>query len=1554
MGIAVIGMAGRFPGAKDIKTFWENLKSGADVLTAFSDEELQEYIPAELFKKEGFVKSGYVLNNVDEFDAAFFGYTPREAETIDPQQRLFLECAWEAFEDAGYIPGKIRSAGVFASVAPSSYLPFDTSRFPGEPGRFFEILLGNDKDYAAARVAYKLNLKGPAFSVQSACSSSLVSVCAACHALLDFQCEMALAGGASVALPERTGYLTSEEGGLSRDGRCHAFDHRASGMNSGNGAAVVLLKRLEDAVADGDHIYGVIRGFAVNNDGADKVGFVAPSVSGQKAVIAEALQLSGFNPESVSYIEAHGTGTPLGDPIEIRALSEVYGKSGPPCAIASVKTNIGHLNCAAGVAGLIRVMLSLEHRTLTPLCNFEAPNPEIDFAATRFVPCTELTPWLASPLRAGVSSFGLGGTNAHLLVEEAPNIRKKASPRAWNIIPLSANSPEALAMQSNRLHEFLCEHEGVELGDVAYTLQHGRKAFLYRLAVVCRDVQELKVSLEEKKWVAQAPAHAPAAQADKNIFFLFPGAGSMYPGMGQELYREEACFRAVVDECATLLRPALGVDIRTVLYSDESDCEAKALLQKPPFALAALFVTEYALSRLLMSLGVKPSGCAGHSFGQYAAAVLCGIFSLEDALRVVVKRGQLMEQCAPGGMLMLFAPEKLVRPLLTGTLSIAAVNTGLLCTVAGSTEDIEALEPKLADAKIRFKRLPVSRAGHSALMDPILEEFRAFMKTIPMREPSLPMLSNVSGTWLSHEEAQSADYWTAHIRQPVRFSDNLAEMLKDPNAVLLEAGPGKGLTAFARRHGAFLDSHAAIPSMRGADEPDNGDVCFLLQALGRLFVAGIHLDWFCDEYAQAHPGRISLPTYPFERERYWSDNAPGGRASKEHGGKELMRRLMDKREDSETWYFLPVWERGLLLTELSLGELEKLDQDWLVFADNLGFGDAAADRLEAAGKRVVRVRPGAGFVQSGLAFEINPSEEAEYVSLFKALLDQGMKPGRIIHAWSVTSDASLESGPAFYEACLPTGYHSLIAIARALFAAGMEKLPVSLGVVSNHLHSVTGDEILSPEKVMVLGPCKVIPSEFLHVQTMNIDIETPVPGAPRHEVVDAVIRDVAAISHAVEEKQDAKAFRGIAAYRGRHRWEQFFDNICLPPSVPERIPLKENGVYLITGGFGGVAFELSKYLAAKYHARLVLTGRTALPPREEWDAWLHLHGEDDAVSRRILQVRVLEGMGAHALPMQADVADRNSMLRVWNEAARVFGGINGVFHAASTAASSMIQAQTAERSFSVIAPKVHGTFVLDELGRDSLDFLMLFSSISSHVGALGHTDYTAACLFMDAFAQKKNRESTKTRVVAVNWGYWDGVGIGVQLLPKLIELMGDVPVRGILPAEGMKCIERALAAPVEQLIVSTSDYGALMETFLNNIKKTLIDYKSFNVKTVAAKRPRLATPYVAPADDVERVVAEVWQELFGIENIGVHDTFIELGGDSLHALPMVSRLEEIFRIKIPIRGLLEENTVAKLAAFLARHERREGQTRKIAQMYMKVRNMSPEEVQRMLAEKKRG
>ena len=1531
--IAVIGMAGRFPGANSLERFWENLVSGADVRTTFTDEELAQIIPGRLLKNEEYVKKGYILGNVDRFDAEFFGYTPKEAEELDPQQRIFLECAWEAFEDAGHVPGEEASVGVYASITQSSYLVSDNLTMPEHPMPFFSRLMGNDKDYAAPRVAYKFGLKGPAFSVQSACSSSLVATATACQALLDYQCDMALAGGISISLPEKTGYLAGQDGAMSRDACCHAFDHRASGMMYGNGVGVVLLRRLEDALEDGDHIYGVVRGFAVNNDGADKIGFSAPGVHGQESVLREALEISGVEAGSITFIETHGTGTPMGDPMEVRALETVYGHSSVPCALGSVKTNVGHLNSAAGIAGFIRVMLSLDKKMLTPALHYEKANPEIDFEHSRFHVQVEACPWTSEgPLRAAVSSFGLGGTNCHMVLEEAPRGNVSFSEKKWSVIPLSARTEEALENMTSRLSAFLEKHPQTDIRDIARTLQRGRMHFGCRRALTADSTSSLLSELTDRRWKERLVEGTGEGSAG-SVYFLFPGAGSQYVGMGRELYEEEPVYRDAVDECARILLPLLGEDIRNILYAQEVDREAASQkMAAPTFSFASLFATEYALARFWLHQGICPAGYVGHSFGQYLAAGMAGVFSLEDALAIAVRRGQLMDRVEEGAMLLLYASEESILPLLQGSLSIAAINAEKLCTVSGRPKDMEVLEEKLGAMRIHYRRVAATRAGHSALMEPILDEFQAMLSSVRMNTPKAPLLSNVSGTWMTDEEAVSPEYWTGHIRRPVRYSENIAAILKDSNAVLLEVGPGKILGTLARRH-ADLKGQSIVFSMR--DEGQHVSDCqALAAACAALYASGVDLVW------PESGRRISLPTYAFADTRYWSEEAcsRSRMERRETALASMMGKLMEKKNSLDEWFVLPQWRRTFLPCMTGSEKSARV----LILADSSGVADALAARLAEHGHESILIRRKGEAAQGEL--ELCPGREEDMLSMLKTLKERGFVPDLVIHAWLVGCE---REGDLYAQ-----GYQSLVGLVRSLSASDMEERPIGIAVIADGMQEVTGQEILVPEKSLILGPCRVIPNEYGNIQTCSIDVEIPKEGEKLPAaVIDAVLCDVFALRKILTGESPAADYAETIAYRGLCRLEQTFAHIPLTENgTTNSVQLRRGGVYMITGGFGGVACELSRYLVKGWGARLVLVGRTSLPPRETWDTILASPGADEGIALRIRQVRELESMGGECLVCSADIADMEQMSHVCDMALKYFGVINGVFHAASTVSSSMIQVQTDERARAVINTKALGTRVIEQImTRTNPDFVMLFSSLCSSTAPLGFADYAAGCCFMDTYARAVSGR-LPYRVVSVNWGYWEGVGIGTVLLPKMMETVGgNVEAHGILAGEGMECIRRILALHEAQVMVSPSDYPALVAELRNSAKNVLRDYAQGKNSQTTVKRPRLSVPYAEPQTAVEKVIAAVWQEILGFDSVGCDDAFVELGGDSLHAIPMVSRLEEIFHTKVPIRALVTENTVRKLAAYLVKTEGKPGRTAKIAELYIKVKNMSDDEIKAMLA-----
>jgi acyl transferase domain-containing protein len=1339
--IAVVGMACRFAGARTVSEFWKNLRDGVESIVRYTDDELLAAgVPEGLLRHSQYVKAGAPLDEMESFDAAFFGLSPHEAAVMDPQHRHFLEVSWEAFEDAGYDPRRFAgSIGVFAGSGHNAYLPYNLLSRPEllEADGFFLLRhTGNDKDFLTTRVSYVFDLKGPSINVQTACSTSLVAIHMAAQSLLNGECDMVLAGGATIEMPHRQGYTYAEGEILSPDGHCRAFDAASQGTVFGSGAGAVVLKRMTDALRDGDTIHAVLRSSAVNNDGGQKAGYLAPSVDGQAQAVAVAHAIGDVHPETITYIETHGTGTPVGDPIEITALTQAFRQGTDKvgfCRIGSVKTNIGHTDTAAGVASFIKVVESLKHRTLPPSLHYQAPNPACGFEGSPFRVNAKLVPWDAAwPRRAGVHSFGVGGTNAHAIVEEAPVLPPTSPGRAAELLVLSGATPKALDANAQRLAAFLRERPDTSLADAAHTLQEGRQPRRHRRIVVAGSTTEVADLLDGSD--PQQVFTAAPADGERNVTFMFAGVGTQYPNMGIGLYKAEAVYRDTIDRCLALLTPMLDYDLRALLYpTPANEATAAAELARTSRTLPAVFITQYAQAQLWISWGISPSAMIGHNLGEYAAAVLSGVFSLEDALRIVVTRGQLVDEVGSGAMLSVPLPADELAPLLPPTVSLAVINGPELSVASGPIAAIEALHKTLEARGVDAVRLHTTMPAHSALLDPILGRFGECLSRVRFSGPKIPFISNLSGTWISPAEATSAEYWVRHLRNTVRFSDGIHTLAADPNRVLLEVGAGRTLTSIVRQHPARSAGQPVLNSMRHPRD-EAPDLTFMLGALGRLWAHGVPIKWRALRQGEVRR-RIPLPTYAFDRKRHWF--APANMAASP-GASALTKR----RSDVADWYSQASWERVLP------GPAAAQPGRFLVLRDRGGISEALVAGLRAAGHQVVQADAGSTFRRHADGFVLRPDSADDWRALLDALQSDGFVPGAIVHGLALDEVAAPFDVVAAREYSRD-GFHSVLALAQAL--ADRDLAPeVTLSVLSTGMLEVAGEPRLEPVKATVLGALRVLPREIPHLRTRVIDVVAPTADWQRIRVVDQLVAELG-----------TAADPQVVAWRGADRWVQGWAPAFLRTASP-RTALRRGGAYLITGGLGGLGLALAEHLATTVQARLVLVSRTPLPVRDAWSARATA-GLDQGTVRRIESILRMESAGSEVLVATGDVADPERMRVIVAEALSRFGALHGVFHAAGVLHDGIVQLKNDTTAASVLSPKVEGTLSLDAATKElALDFFLLFSSTSAITGLAGQVDYAAANAFLDAYAAAR-RARDGTPALALGWDAWRDTGMAAAL-----------------------------------------------------------------------------------------------------------------------------------------------------------------------------------------------
>lgn len=1553
--IAVIGMAGRFPGASNVDEFWQNLRAGLETIRVFSPQELLAAgADAELVNHPAYVRARPVLKTeeVEGFDASFFGYSPHEATLTDPQHRIFLECAWEALENAGYDPGSYRGLiSVFAGCSLSTYLLSLVAADRVRDLDDYQLVIGHDKDSLASTVSYKLDLKGPSFTVQTFCSTSLVAVYLACQSLLQEECDLAMAGGVSVRVPGTVGYLYQEGGMESQDGHCRAFDSEATGTLFGDGAGVVVLKRLPDALRDGDSIDAVIKGSATNNDGAFKVSYTAPSIAGQSAAISRALARAGVDASTLGYVEAHGSATELGDPIEVAALTRAFRQQTDQrgyCGLGSVKTNIGHLDRAAGVAGLIKVVQALKHKEIPPTLHVRTANPELDLEHSPFFLNTQLRAWQPEQglRRASVNSLGLGGTNAHVILEEAPEVPETGASRPWQLLMLSARSDAALEAATHNLRQYLDTHQDVQLADIAYTLQVGRKRFEHRRLLLCQDHQDAVRLLDapDPSRVFEQAQGRTGSQA----FFLFPGVGEQHPAMASALYRQESFFKEEVDRCCQILSARCALDLRASLSLDTAGSSVEHfplplsiahLTEKrapgtllhlnrkvaplaTPRALGATelaqpvtFVIEYALARLLMHWGIQPQAMLGFSLGEYVAATLAGVLSLEDALQLVACRAQLIAAQPEGAMLAVALSEAEITSYLRKRpwikeVDIAAVAAPLTCVLAGSPAMITLLEDSLDCEGIACSRVTATHAFHSRLLAPVKEQLIQMVERMTLSAPAIPYVSNVTGTWITDEQATSPTYWAEHMCETVRFADGVGCLLQERPHLFVEVGLGQALGSFVRQHPAFArENMAQIIATQPANDSEDG-LAFLLSGIGRLWLAGVELDWN-NFYTGEYRRRVRLPTYPFERQRYWIDvqdwHRTSSAASTERPG---LFNVGGRKAEMADWFTVPGWRQAPPSPARTAERRESTC--WLILQDDAGVGAALTRRFVAAGHQVVVVEQGPAFAElDSNHYRLRPDQHSDYQHLLHSLAAHDLLPTRMLHCWSLDTPETDADWREQTQQQLEASFYSVLALAQAAGEIAYERCVIS--ILTSGLYDVLGQEPLSPARATLLGPCRVIAQEYTTIDCHLVELALPDLSAGSREPL---------IAQLTQELLQEPAEK-IVALRGQRRWLPAFEAVQLAEPVQSDSIWRERGIYLLTGGLGGIGLAVAQHLASVAQARLVLTSRQGLPPRQMWPALLQSEAEESPLRQQIGAILAMEQQGAEVLVLAADVADETQMRHVLERTRATFGELNGVLHLAGVPGAGLIQLKTPAQAAAVLAPKVQGTLVLERLLQDlPLDFLLLFSSITSVIGGPGQVAYSAANAFLDAYARSKRAGYP---VIALDWGewQWNAWSEGLAGYDEATRAFFEENRRrfGISFAEGVQVLQRVLQAPLPQVMVCTQDIQALVQLSKTlNITARLPWEQPEPQQIVAHARPPLKNSYIAPGNDDERKMAGIWEKMLAISDIGIHDNFFDLGGNSLLGVNLLLQIRKEFHLEqLPAHVLYEAPCIEALTGYLTQN-----------------------------------
>jgi phthiocerol/phenolphthiocerol synthesis type-I polyketide synthase E len=1449
--IAIIGISCKFSKSENPNEFWENLKEGNQMIQFYSDEELAKLgVDKSTIDNPAYIKRKSTIQNSDSFDYPFFSYTKDEANLMDPQIRILHQQVWSAIEDAGYNASAYKDKiGMYMTAEDNfnwiahSFISENKNVDP------FYLSFINNKNFISSLISYNLNLKGPSIAVDTACSSSLMTIHLASKSLLLRECSLAVAGGINLNTKVTKGHFYHEGGIGSKDGYCRTFDSESSGTTGAEGSGVVVLKRLEEAIRDRDNIYAVIRSSAVNNDGR-KIGYTAPSVKGQAECIKMAHRMANVPYNTISYIEAHGTGTKLGDPIEIEALNQAFNyDTTHQCAVGSLKSNIGHSGNAAGVGGLIKATLSLKNKMIPGVSNYKTPNPEINFKGGPFFVNAQLTKWESKnnlPLRAGVSSFGIGGTNVHMILEEFEKTEKQSASRPFQLITYSAKNENSLINYKEKLKNFV-ENQPFQLADLAYTLKTGRAEFAYKSVIVAKDKEELGSKLQDSNLAIDVQ------KEKKDLVFMFSGQGTQYFKMGKDLYDHEPEFKKIIDEGFQILHKNTGQDFAQILGYRSNETIDENRINETQYTQPLLFLIEYALASVLLKWGIKPHNMIGHSLGEYTAACIAEVFSFEDALKLIAKRAQLMSGVEKGSMVAIDASIDTIAGLLNTNLSIAAINSPTSCVVSGTKNDIENFIQILTLQDISCSQLKTSHAFHSGMMDVILDKYEQELDTIQFSNPKLQYISNLTGKQILDTEATSSKYWVRHLRETVNFRDGIDFVLQKPNVVFIEIGPGKTLLSLSRQNQKYANTHVAIELLRRFNESTDDNEKFTT-AIGKIWSNGIKIDWN-EYYATEERNRISAPTYSFDGYKLDFLVDPF---------QKIASGLSDYKPFDQ-WFYMPNWKKAVLAKSK---DQDTKSKQFLIFSDDNNVSNLLESQLTTQGNSVIKVIKSDDFERvNGELFQLNPGKEHNFTAFFKELERNNTPIDQIIFNWNFEGEDQ--------EAMLSV-FNTFNALCKSLINYNPD-FKKKITLLSGLNHEILGDEKSNIALIASMKQLYVCSQENPNLFSCSIDINQE-------------INDPEIIAKVIEDLQYNYTDTTIA-FRNGNRWTQFYDNVNLEVKEENKY-LKTDKTYLITGGLGKVGKILSTHLSDTYNAKIILTGRSSIPPEDLWDNVLSDSGTNAKVVAAIKALKELKKTNKQVYYYTGDVSDYSTFSKVVEKIEADHGQISGVIHAAGNIENSTfksVENLSQEIAVKQFLPKVQGTLNINAIFEHrSLDFVWITSSLASVLGGLNYGVYAVSNGFIDAFVNSGRRELK-------NWFYVNLDGLSEERIDdkKLVEVF-----------------ERTFSLQDSaQLIVSARDPNSFkLKHGIDSVEDQTID----NERTV--DRNVLSVSYQEPETETEQNLCEMIQLFFGYQKVGVLDDFFEMGADSLKAMTLLKRINKTFSVEMNIQDFYSNPNIKKLAA----------------------------------------